>query len=119
MKSGIELIAKERKRQIEEEGWTEEHDDEHVYGELAMAACCYAAPDAIYKKYECRSQVKFDDPWPWDIRFDKRHRCQASDRGVMARPEEYTSEERLNLLVKAGALIAAEIDRLQRKKKHD
>lgn len=42
MKSGIEIIAEERKRQIEVEGWTLEHDDEHRCGELSDAAVCYA-----------------------------------------------------------------------------
>ena len=38
MKTGIELIAEERKRQIEKEGWPREHDSKHFHGELAMAA---------------------------------------------------------------------------------
>ena len=36
--SGIERIAKERQRQIEQEGWTPEHDDHHAEGEMAAAA---------------------------------------------------------------------------------
>jgi hypothetical protein len=40
----IELIAAERKRQIEEEGWTAEHDEQWKKGELAKAAMCYAMP---------------------------------------------------------------------------
>jgi hypothetical protein len=35
---GLSLIAAERQRQIEAEGWTSEHDDEHVNGEIALAA---------------------------------------------------------------------------------
>ena len=35
-------IARERERQIAQEGWTPEHDDGHVHGELAAAASCYA-----------------------------------------------------------------------------
>jgi hypothetical protein len=34
--NGAELIFKERKRQIEIEGWTPKHDDKHIYGELAQ-----------------------------------------------------------------------------------
>jgi hypothetical protein len=117
MKSGVELIAEERKRQIEEEGWTAEHDDRHKNGKLALAACCYAAPVPIFRMLETTSQVSFYDPWPWDMSDDKRHRCKASDRGVRAKPEEYTPGERIDLLVKAGALIAAEIDRLLRIRK--
>ena len=43
-KTGIELIADERKRQIEVEGWTAEHDAEHYESELAYAAAVYANP---------------------------------------------------------------------------
>ena len=35
-------VAAERRRQIEAEGWTPEHDDEHSAGQLAGAAGCYA-----------------------------------------------------------------------------
>lgn len=42
MKTGIELIAEERQRQITEEGWTPEHDINHTNGQLASAAACYA-----------------------------------------------------------------------------
>lgn len=41
--NGSELIATERQRQIEAEGWTPEHDDEHINGELADAAAIYVA----------------------------------------------------------------------------
>lgn len=40
--TGIERIAKERQRQIEEEGWTAEHDEQHTHGELAAVAALYA-----------------------------------------------------------------------------
>lgn len=84
------MIAQERQRQIEKEGWTPEHDtDEHADGELAMAAVCYALPD-------CDRQVENGVPffWPFD--------------------GNWKPGDRVRELVKAGALIAAEIDRLQR-----
>jgi hypothetical protein len=89
--NGIELIAAERKRQIEEEGWTPGHDDGHKREELCMAGAYYAIPDA-YRRF-C------PDLWPpnWD--------------GAWFKPTPY---DRIRELVKAGALIAAEIDRLQR-----
>jgi hypothetical protein len=40
--NGIEAIAAERRRQIEAEGWSAAHDDQHVNGELAGAAAAYA-----------------------------------------------------------------------------
>ena len=44
MKSGIEIIAEERKRQIEVEGWTPEEDDLYTAGQLALAGATYAIP---------------------------------------------------------------------------
>ena len=43
IKTGVELIAAERQRQIEVEGWTVEHDAEHKEGEISMAAGSYLA----------------------------------------------------------------------------
>lgn len=90
---GLALIAAERKRQIEKEGWTPEHDDEHEDEALAKAAACYADPD--------RRMTFGDYPmpvgWPWDAEAWKP-----------------TPDNRVRELVKAGALIAAEIDRLKR-----
>jgi hypothetical protein len=37
MKTGIEIIAEERKRQIEVEEWTPEEDDLYTAGQLALA----------------------------------------------------------------------------------
>lgn len=75
-------ILVERHRQVTEEGWTPEHDDEHINGELAAAAACYAQ----------RHRYKF---WPWDLKWWK-------PKGA-----------RLDL-VRAGALLLAEIERLDR-----
>ncbi len=101
-KTGIELIAAERQRQIEAEGWTPEHDAEHINGELALAAACYATPIQLYRKLvppntDQEPFVLFQDPWPWDNEWDKRNR--ASHLGTRC-------------LEIAGALIAAEIDRI-------
>jgi hypothetical protein len=85
--TGIERIAAERKRQIEEEGFTAEHDDRLMNGALAAAAACYAVPALAEKAYL----------WP----FDKSQ-------------WKPTPENRIRELEKAGALIAAEIERLYR-----
>lgn len=42
-KTGAELIAAERERQIKEEGWNEQHDDQWGYGELVKAGALIAA----------------------------------------------------------------------------
>lgn len=91
--SGADLIAAERKRQIEAEGWTPEHDDQHDDGELARAAAAYAlvaGAGPTKQADEAEQWWPFDDDWK-------------------------PSEDEIRNLAKAGALIAAEIDRLQRR----
>lgn len=111
--TGIERIAAERQRQVEKLGWTPEHDDEHRRQELAWAAVCYAAPHVVFveERYLSGRRIGFRDPWPvtWDDGWDKR---PWMEHGALARNP--TPAERLRALEKAGALIAAEIDRLER-----
>ncbi len=108
-RTGAERIVDERRRQIEKERWSAKHDDEHVNCELAIVAALYAAASTrrvrLYERFDrANGQVVFADPWPetWDDEWDKR----------VPRPNP---QERLRMLEKAGALIAAEIDRLLRK----
>ena len=121
MKTGIESIAAERERQKSEEGWTAEHDDKHDEGQLALAAVCYATPKLLYGKYDGTGCFIMGDPWPFEPEWDKRyHYGECGDGGkheganFPPDPGSYSNTERIDLLVKAGALIAAEIDRLQR-----
>src|SRR6056297_610244 len=103
MKTGIKLIAEERERQISKEGWTPEHDDTHTQSELAMAAVCYAKPD-----WNRGMNDAGDAPlgWPWAGEWWK----------PLVSFGQYSEDSRIRELQKAGALIAAEIDRLQREK---
>lgn len=97
--SGAELIGAERQRQIEKEGWTPEHDATHRNGELSIAAVGYAelASCQFSKVITCKpSEMEPHPKWPWASRWWK------------------PSDDPVRNLVKAGALIAAEIDRLQR-----
>jgi hypothetical protein len=87
----IELIAKERNRQIEQEGYDIKHDNSHIHGEIANAAAYYAATPLYRKIYA------LEGLWVWDKKYLKP-----------------TPNNRVKELVKAGALIAAEIERLQR-----
>lgn len=105
--SGVELIAAERKRQVEEEGYTAERDADLPDGSLSAAAVCYATDEPLYTRDEAAASVTFKDPWPWDFGADKR-----PYNGNMVL-HKWKPAERLALLVKAGALIAAEIDLLQ------
>lgn len=59
----IELIAAEHNRQIEEECYTPNHDDQHDNGELADAAAVYAA------NRRWRSTLgMLGGMWPWDAK---------------------------------------------------
>jgi hypothetical protein len=113
--NGIERIAKERQRQIDKEGWTAEHDDEHYEGELALVAALYATPIRLYKSKKIGwDGVAFFDPWPdlWMNIWDKRP--YVSTTGHLLENKSLRVGRRIRQLEKAGALIAAEIDRLQR-----
>lgn len=107
-KDGAQMIAEERRRQVEKEGWSEEHDDDHCDASLLAAAIAYAGNVygahpcgggvVIKRKYE--NGVSYEDPWPesWSEEWDKRKK----------------KRNPIRKLVIAGALIAAEIDRLAR-----
>jgi hypothetical protein len=84
---GAARITDERIRQVSGEGWTPEHDDTHTDGSLVAAAVCYATEGG-----SDRPPVN----WPWESSWWKQH------------------VDPVRNLVIAGALIAAEIDRLQR-----
>lgn len=93
--TGVDLIAAERARQIAVEGWTPDHDDEHFHGELLAASDEYVRAALRI----LTAEVEPERPpigWPWHPSWWK------------------PSEDPIRNLVKAGALIAAEIDRLQR-----
>lgn len=61
MKSkGVDLIATERRRQIEEEGWTAEHDRQHQPNEIAMAGAAYVAVNTK-GHFEALTTL-----WPWE-----------------------------------------------------
>lgn len=91
--SSLEDIAAERRRQIDTEGWTVEHDDEHDAGQLASAAACYAL--AAVMDSPSANDTTCARYWPWERKWWK------------------PTDRRRNL-VKAGALIVAEIERLDR-----
>lgn len=107
--TGVEMIAAERQRQVTRRSWTPEHDDTHGDGSLAFAAACYAVPGRLYVERRVAAGPMFVDPWPWADSYDKR---KAGGNVPDAIPTD--GEERVAMLVRAGALIAAEIDRLQR-----
>lgn len=108
VKTGAEMIAAERARQIVDEGWSPEHDAHHTDDELAWAAACYAAPRTIYSALATPGSYRFVEPWPVEYTAN----LNRGEPGY--RPWRRSECDRITELVKAGALIAAEIDRLQR-----
>lgn len=88
---GAFVITQERLRQISNEGWTPQHDADHTQAELTRAAVCYAEFAIGRMVYQTNTPPSM---WPWDAEWWK------------------PSEDPIRNLVKAGALIAAEIDRL-------
>ena len=84
--TGSQMIAHERFRQVDDEKWTAANDDDATESQLARAGLAYAVA-VVNGPSEAPNAW-----WPWAANFWKP-----------------TSS--LRMLVKAGALIAAEIDR--------
>jgi hypothetical protein len=99
MQSGSFLIATERARQITEEGHTPSSDDRYTGQQLARAADSYllAHTNPDEEAGGDATKTRPGDDWPWGKKRFK------------------PSADPIRNLVMAGALIAAEIDRLQRK----
>lgn len=89
----LKAILLERERQIEEEGFVASHDNHHADGDLARAAACYAMPEN-WREFTPGS---YDLPlaWPWGDNWWK-------------------PGERRRELIKAAALIVAELERMAR-----
>ena len=103
-KAAADVLA-ERQRQISAEGWTPEHDDEHREGELSLAAAGYAR--AASDQIECIVKG-FDDSTNAD------HICPPGPTDPWPYGWEFRACTPRRALVKAGALILAEIERLDR-----
>lgn len=94
-------VITERLRQVEAEGWSFEHDDKHDAGCMALAAAAYAANAALGQRggvVSAATSRVWDlvvGLWPWDWTWWK--------------PKDPRRD-----LVRAGALILAEIERLDR-----
>lgn len=97
----VRSVIAERQRQITVEGWTPDHDDEHGDDELALAAACYLVNFATFTGLRDGQVVEWADApqpanWPWEPSWWK----PASPRAD---------------LVKAAAMIIAEIERGDRR----
>jgi hypothetical protein len=95
----IDEIAAERRRQIEVEGWTPERDDGHTDGMLATAGAIYAryaSDDGLHAfAVEMREAGEDPDDWLWAEGWFK-------------------PKSRRRDLIRAAALLVAEVERLDR-----
>lgn len=100
----IDEIAAERQRQIEVEGFDDKHDDLHCHGDLSCAAAAYAGvvstaldDGVVAQDYGDFLELSGDVPidWPWD-------------------PCWWKPSTPRHDLIKAAALIVAQIERLDR-----
>lgn len=92
-------VMAERQRQITAEDWAPELDDKYTYGELASAAASYAQCAGLQGEgttNENAFKTPYVENWPWSENWWKP-----------------SPDPRRNL-VKAGALILADIERLDR-----
>ena len=106
MKTGIELIADERQRQIDVEGYSAQHDSQHKASEFAYAIIAYA--EAAKAGINCRESGITDE------RFISMAK---SDMGRHFPWGEFKTTTDIRDLTKVGALAAALIDRLQGEQK--
>ncbi len=94
--TGVQAIAGERERQLCVEGFSPACDEQYLEGELARAATAYAQLAAMDLQAGTRSHIASSEPpffWPWA-------------------PEWWKPVDARRDLVRAGALIAAQIDLL-------
>lgn len=95
MKTGTEFITEERQRQIDVEDFTTEDDANLIHCELPLASICYLGY-CLTIDGELVDRNGIPETWPFEDKWWKP-----------------TPDDRIRELAKAGALIAAEIDRLQ------
>lgn len=101
MKTGIELIAEERQEQIVKHGYSMERDAKLYSHETGNNSPITYLADLLLKKSITEFGKKFN-PFKWDaVIWDKMVNKPYKER-----------------LIIAGALIAAEIDRLNTIEKH-
>ena len=79
----VDEIRNERARQVSAEGWSPQHDDQQLHGELAYAAAAYA----------------LGAPGFWPTAWPRAH---------------WKPKSRRRDLVRAAALLVAEIERIDR-----
>ena len=85
----------ERDRQQHKEGFTPEHDEQWTSGQMAGAAACYALYRSHVRPEEIMGEDLISMLWPWDDHW-------------------WNPKDRRRDLVRAAALLLAEIERIYR-----
>lgn len=96
MNKAIGDVINERKRQVSAEGYSTEGDDGYVHGELAAAASVYAMTAVVTLHDNNPATYEAPDSWPWP-------------------QEAFKPKSQREDLVRAAALLIAEIERIDRK----
>lgn len=97
LSAAVRDVLAERRRQIEVDGFSLEHDRQYDLGELPAAAACYAL--FAQRQVLGLRRNEPDHAWPWILGWWKPGDARSA-------------------LVKAGALILAEIERMDRQNPH-
>lgn len=108
MTQALSDIAAERDRQKTVEGWTEAHDDGHTGGQMAAAAASYAfvaSRSDFSRLFLIGNDHEGYPKWQTSVVRDIWPSWSA---------EWFKPKDRRHDLVRAGALILAEIERLDR-----
>lgn len=123
MKTGIELIAEERQRQINVKGYNRDHDLCHDVEEFLGAAVSYAIPHTGRPIRDVTDDLDCQPPYAVIIDYPSEdgsiHKMRLLPPPMWPWDWQYwhpTPSDRIRELAKAGALIAAAIDRLQAQK---
>ena len=116
--TGVWQILRERMRQIVEEDFDAAHDDAHPVGDLGRAALCYLVQailaDVIPTQRELLCKIVYRpadhvNPFVWPFASALWKPAGRHPPGAFV-----AAEDSIRCLEKAGALIAAEIDRRAR-----
>lgn len=95
-RAAVDVVA-ERRRQVAEEQWDTAHDDAHREGDLARAAAAYVLQDVgVPALIPCIAALDGQPLWPWH-------------------PTWWKPRDRRRNLLRAAALLLAEIERLDRR----
>jgi len=94
MSKALDDVKAERQRQVEVEEWTPERDDHYLAGQLAVAGASYAV-SSVVTQLTGENMKELPGFWPWDKEWFK--------------PKSPRQD-----LVRAAALLVAEIERLDR-----